>query len=255
MPHSAPPPLVGVAADTKVADDYTWHAVIDIYLRAIVTGAEAIPVIIPALEEDLDIDALLQRLDGIVLPGSRSNVHPETYGAPADPKAEPHDRSRDAMTLPLARAALRHGVPLFAICRGLQELNVALGGTLHPEVHEVEGRDDHRSALGPDLDTRFAIRQRVDIRSGGVLAEILGEQSIQVNSLHRQAIDRLAEDLAIEATAPDGTIEAVRVRNATSYALGVQWHPEYWVRTDRPSTLLFNAFGHAARAHRAKRAG
>jgi putative glutamine amidotransferase len=155
--------------------------------------------------------------------------------------------------MPLIRAALRHGVPLFAICRGMQELNVALGGTLIAEVQELPGRGDHRAPTHDDHDMRFAIHQDVEIRPGGVLAAILGAGTIQVNSLHRQAIGELAEGLAIEATAPDGTIEAVRVRDAASFALGVQWHPEYWVRTDKPSAQLFSAFGEAVRARLARR--
>ncbi len=245
-------PVVGIVADLKTFDDFNWHAAIDIFPEAVVHGAEATPVIIPAMGDHIDADDLVMRLDGVLMPGGRANVHPHEYGAPATPEAEPHDRHRDSTSLPLIRAALRHGVPLFAICRGIQELNVALGGTLTPEVHNVEGRDDHRAEMHDDLDIRFAIRQDVHIRAGGVLAEILGEETIRVNSLHRQAIDRLAEDLAIEATAPDGTIEAVRVRNVPGFALGVQWHPEYWVRTDKPSALLFKAFGDAVRARRRK---
>jgi putative glutamine amidotransferase len=155
--------------------------------------------------------------------------------------------------MPLIRATLRHGVPLFAICRGMQELNVALGGTLVAEVHELPGRGDHRAPPYDDHDMSYAIRQDVDIRPGGVLAEILGPGTLRVNSLHHQAIGRLAEGLAVEATAPDGTIEAVRVREAASFAIGVQWHPEYWVRTDAASAKLFAAFGAAMRARMAAR--
>ena len=246
------PPVVGVAADMQKIDAHTCHATLEIFLKAVITGAEAIPLIIPALGEDIDVDGLMGRIDGLLVPGARANVHPAEYGSEAHAKAEPYDRHRDRTTLPLIRAALRHGTPLFAICRGIQELNVALGGTLIPEVHELDDRDDHRAELHDDLDIRFGLRQDVHIRPGGVLAEILGEQTIGVNSLHRQAIGRLAEDLAIEATAPDGTIEAVRVRDAAGFALGVQWHPEYWVRTDKPSALLFSAFGRAVRAHQTR---
>jgi putative glutamine amidotransferase len=211
------------------------------------------PLMLPAMGDAIDFDALLQRVDGVLLPGSRSNVHPSLYGVRPDKRAEPHDPQRDAVTLPLIRATLGHGVPLFAICRGMQEMNVALGGSLIAEVHEVEGRSDHRAPQHDDRDMRYAIRQDVDIKPGGVLAEILGTRTIQVNSLHRQAIDRLADDLAVEATAPDGTIEAVRVKNAAGFALGVQWHPEYWVRTDVPSQRLFAAFGSAMRDRMARR--
>ncbi len=247
------PPIVAVAADVKQIDVYTWHAVVESYLDAVVHGSEAIPLILPSLGEAIDLDAVLARVDGVLLPGSRSNVHPSHYGAAPHVRAEPHDTRRDAVTLPLIRAALRHGVPLFAICRGMQELNVALGGSLVAEVQELPGRSDHRAPAHDDNDIRFAIRQDVEVRPGGVLADILGAGTVQVNSLHRQAIDRLAEDLAIEATAPDGTIEAVRVREAVSFALGVQWHPEYWVRIDPISMKLFAAFGQAMRARMALR--
>ena len=247
------PPIVAVASDVKQIDAYIWHAVVESYLDAIVHGSEAIPLILPSLGEAIDPGAVLARVDGVLLPGSRSNVHPAHYGVASHPKSEPHDTRRDAVTLPLIRAALRQGVPLFAICRGMQELNVALGGSLVAEVQELPGRSDHRAPVHDDNDVRFAIRQDVDVRPDGVLADILGAGTIRVNSLHRQAIDRLAEDLAVEATAPDGTIEAVRVRNAVSFALGVQWHPEFWVRTDPPSAKLFAAFGHAMRSRMAQR--
>ncbi len=242
-------PLVAVAADVKQIDIYSWHAVVESYLNAIVHGSEAVPVILPSLGEAIDLDAVLARVDGVLLPGSRSNVHPSHYGVAPHAKAEPHDTRRDAVTLPLIHATLRRGLPLFAICRGMQELNVALGGTLAAEVHELPGRSDHRAPVHDDNDIRFAIRQDVEVRPGGALADILGAGTIRVNSLHRQAVDRLAEGLLVEATAPDGTIEAVRVRDAANFAIGVQWHPEYWVRTDRPSQLLFAAFGDALRRH------
>ena len=249
------PPLAVVAADVKDLNGETWQAVLGTYLDALVHGSGAIPLVVPSLGAAIDHDALLARVDGVLLPGSRSNVHPRRYGAPAHDNTLPHDEARDEATLPLIRAALRHGVPLFAICRGAQELNVALGGTLVAEVHALAGRDDHRAPTHDDSDVRFAIRHDVDIRPGGVLAEVLGAGPVKVNSLHHQAIDRLAENLAVEATAADGTIEAVRVRDAASFALGVQWHPEYWVRSDAPSARLFAAFGAAMRAHRAARAG
>lgn len=254
MNRPAQTPIVAVAADVKTIDRYSWHAVVEAYLDAVVHGSGAVALILPSLGEAIDLDALLGRVDGVLLPGSRSNVHPSHYGVAPHAKAEPHDPRRDAVTLPLIRATLRHGVPLFAICRGMQELNVALGGTLVAEVHELPGRGDHRAPVHDDHDMRFAIRQDVEVRPGGVLAEILGAGAVKVNSLHRQAIDRLAEGLAIEATAADGTIEAVRVRDATSFAIGVQWHPEYWVRNDAPSAKLFAAFGEAMRARMAARA-
>jgi putative glutamine amidotransferase len=247
------PPLVAVPANTKELEAYHWHGAADTYLQAIVHGIGGIPLIVPYLSDEVDFDALVARVDGVLLTGGRTNIHPENYGAPADPRAEPHDPGRDALAFALARAALRHGVPLFAVCRGVQELNVALGGSLHSEVQEIAGRHDHRAPKSEDRDARFAIRQDVEIVPGGLLAEILGAGTVRVNSLHRQAIDRLGEGLMVEATAPDGTIEAVSVVGAPTFALGVQWHPEYWVRTDPPSTKLFAAFGAAIRKRMAER--
>jgi putative glutamine amidotransferase len=240
-------PIVAVAADVKELDGYHWHAAAEAYLNAILTGAGAIPLILPSLAGIDDLDAVLERVDGLLLPGSRSNVHPGRYGEAESEKAKPHDPARDAVTLPLIAATLRRGIPLFAICRGMQELNVAHGGTLVPEVQEVEGRHDHRAPVHDDRDQRFAIRQDVEVRPGGILAQILGAGTVRVNSLHRQAIGQLGDQLTVEATAPDGTIEAVSVTGAVSFALGVQWHPEYWVASDEPSRKLFAAFGDAIR--------
>lgn len=245
------PPLILVPADVRPGNGYVWHAAPETYLAALVHGLGAQPLILPALAEAPDFDALLERVDGVLLTGSRSNVHPARYGTPATAKAEPYDPRRDAVTMPLIAATLRRGVPLFAICRGMQELNVALGGSLFAEVGEEAGRDDHSAPVSDDQDVRFAISHEVTVAPGGVLAGILGAGTVRVNSLHHQAIDRLAEGLAVEATAPDGTIEAVRVRAAAGFALAVQWHPEYWVKTDPPSQKLFAAFGDAVRRYRA----
>ncbi len=248
---AAGPPLILVPADTRPGDGYVWHGAPETYLSAVVYSFGAIPLILPSLAEALDLDAVLGRVDGVLLSGARSNVHPERYGAPPAPNTEPHDPHRDAVTMPLITAALRRGMPLFAICRGMQELNVALGGSLIADVHEEPGRSDHRAQASEVADIRYAISHEVTIMPGGVLAGIMGSDTIRVNSLHRQAIGRLAEGLAVEATASDGTIEAVRVEGAAGFTLGVQWHPEYWVRTDAPSQKLFAAFGAAVRRYRA----
>lgn len=248
------PPLIAVPANTKELEAYHWHGAAETYLQAIVHGVGGIPLIVPYLSDEVDFDALAERIDGVLLTGGRTNVHPSSYGAPPDPRAEPHDPSRDALAFSLARAALRHGLPLFAICRGVQELNVALGGSLYSEVQEIEGRIDHRAPKSESRDERFAIRQDVRIVPGGVLAGILGSGTVRVNSLHRQAIDRLGEGLVVEATALDGTTEAVSVAGAPTFAVGVQWHPEYWVRTDPPSAKLFAAFSAAIKERMAQRA-
>ncbi len=249
MSRNADLPIVLVAADVREADGYRWHAVAEQYLRALHEGAEVVPLILPALER-IDIASLLDRVDGVLFPGSRSNVHPALYGVTESEIARPFDTARDAVSLPLISAAVAREIPFLAVCRGMQELNVARGGTLIPEVHALPGRDDHRAPESDEQAARFAIRQEVTVQPGGALAEILGAGALKVNSLHRQAIDRLGSGLAVEAVAPDGTIEAVSVRGARAFALGVQWHPEYWVTTDAPSRALFRAFGDAVRAAR-----
>ncbi|MEO8667478.1 MAG: gamma-glutamyl-gamma-aminobutyrate hydrolase family protein, partial [Bauldia sp.] len=218
MPLETPTPIILVPADRREILSLPWHGVPEPYLKAVVVGLAGIPLVLPALDGVADFDELLDRVDGVLLSGSRSNVHPSSYGEAPNEKAEPYDTARDAVTLPLIRAAIGKGVPLFAICRGMQELNVALGGTLIAEVHEQAGRSDHRAPPGEDQDARFAVRQDVLVEPGGVLAGILGANRVRVNSLHRQAIGRLADRLAVDARAPDGTIEAVRVVNAPGFA-------------------------------------
>ncbi|MCB1381488.1 MAG: gamma-glutamyl-gamma-aminobutyrate hydrolase family protein [Notoacmeibacter sp.] len=246
-------PLVATAADIRAFDNYTWHAAPDTYLTAAAEVAGVLPLIVPAIPAQVDAAALLDRVDGVLVTGSRTNVHPSLYGTEPTPSHEPYDRARDSVSLALIREAIARGLPLLAICRGLQELNVALGGTLATEIQEQEGIDDHRAPEGDHNDERFVIRHPVHVKAGSCLAGIVGAGDIQVNSLHRQAISKLAPGLAVEATAPDGTVEAVSVIGAKGFAVGVQWHPEYWAATDKPSGQIFRAFGDAVRAHAAAR--
>ena len=245
-------PLVAVPADIREFQGYSWHAVPAQYLDAARDAAGVAPIVVPA-HGDGGVDAILDAVHGLLVTGSRTNVHPALYGAEPSPAHEPYDDARDATTLPLIRAALDRGLPVLAICRGIQELNVALGGTLATEIQDMDGRDDHRMTPSENPDERFAIKHPVQVAPDGRLADVLGGD-VRVNSLHRQAIDRLAPALAIEARAPDGTIEAVSVKGAKAFAVGVQWHPEYWARhaaatPDRASFDLFAAFGNAVRAH------
>lgn len=237
--------LVGVCADLRTIGQHPFHVVGDKYARAVAVAAGAQPLIIPALAEHLDIASLLDRLDGVLLTGSPSNVHPRHYDQPPSEDTEPHDEARDNLTLELIRATLAQRVPLFAICRGFQELNVALGGSLHPALHKLPGRMDHRSPKDDNPDVNYAPRH--DLMIGGQLAEWLGAARIQVNSLHRQGVDRLAAPLIAEGFAEDGTIEAVRVKDAQTFAFGVQWHPEYKVTEDANAMRLFQVFGAAVR--------
>ncbi len=246
-------PLVGVPACIKDIDTTHFHAVQEKYLTALRDAAGTAPLIIPAFGWDvLPLDGLLDTIDGVLLTGSPSNVEPQHYGTSSRDGVQ-HDPQRDATTLPLIRRAIERAVPLLAICRGIQELNVALGGSLHQHVEELPGRMDHRSPRGRPLEERYAPRHDIALTKGGYLAERLGCNSIMVNSLHGQGIDRLANNLVVEATAEDGTVEAVRVGNAQAFALGQQWHPEFRA-TDTPVSLsLFQAFGDACRERAARR--
>jgi putative glutamine amidotransferase len=251
--QAGPLPFVGLPADIAMHGLLPFHCVGDKYVRAIAEASEATPLVIPSLGPIIRLPELVERLDGIVITGSVSNVHPTRYGAAASPASEPYDPDRDATSLDLIRVALDQSVPLFAICRGIQELNVALGGTLQSELHDVAGKLDHREVDTDDLDIRYGPQHKITLAPGGVLAGIFETTEIEVNSLHRQAVARLAPPLQVEATAPDGTIEAVSVRNATDFALGVQWHPEYKVMENPQSQKLFTAFGDRARARAAAR--
>ena len=244
-------PIIAVTSDVRESDGYRWHAALETYLVAL-TGIGATPLVLPSLGEALDLEGLLARIDGVLLTGSRSNVHPDRYGEEPGERYEPYDMPRDATTLRLIPLALERGVPLFALCRGLQELNVALGGTLVTEAQERPGSLDHRAPPDLTIDERFGLAHDVTFEDDSRLAKLLGAGCIRVNSLHRQAIDQLAPGLIVEARAPDGTIEAVRVADAHTFAFGVQWHPEYWASRDAPSGALFRAFGEAARERAAR---
>lgn len=242
-------PLIAIVADTLVHESYVWHATPDTYLKAAIEVAHLQPVIVPAFGEKTDHEAIFANVDGVMLTGARSNVHPDHYGVPATEGHGPFDPARDATALPFIREALHRGLPVLAICRGHQELNVALGGSLANDIQDLPGRADHRFVPSDKQDERFAIRQEVKVSEDGTLSELFGRTDIAVNSLHRQAIDRVADRLSIEATAPDGTVEAVRVRDAEVFAYGFQWHPEYWAEEDDTSRRIFEAFGKAVRDH------
>lgn len=248
-------PLVAVSTDVRQFENYTWHAAPKQYLEAALTSAGVFPLLVPSFGDRLDLDQLLASVDGVMVTGSKSNVHPSLYGEEATEANGPYDPDRDATTLPLIRKAVERGVPLLAICRGIQEMNVALGGTLATEIQERDGSLDHRAPVSDSQDERFAIRQTVSIKPGSCLAGVFGAGDIQVNSVHRQAVDRLGSKLQVEAVAEDGTVEAVSVRDARAFAVGVQWHPEYWVKSDSASQKIFRAFGDAVRLHAAAKAG
>ena len=234
--------VIGVSSDTFELGGHIFHGAQQKYLLPILSMG-AIPRLIPSFGAGDDASHLLQDLDGLLITGATSNVEPRLYGS-AD-ECPPYDPARDTTTLPLIRTAIDHGIPLLAICRGNQELNVALGGSLFPRVHELPGRLDHREPKDAPQEVQYAPRHAVTFTQGGFLAGLAGRAEIMVNSLHWQAIDRLGEGLAVEAVAPDGTIEAVRVEAAKAFAVGIQWHPEWRFSEDPFSIALFAAFSEA----------
>jgi putative glutamine amidotransferase len=249
-------PLIGISCCTKQFGVFGMpnHAASDTYVRATDEVIGAVAVLLPANGPAADIETLLDRLDGIVLTGSRSNVQPTLYDGPPHAEGTPEDPARDGFTMPLIRAAIARGVPLLAICRGFQELNVALGGSLHQRLQDLPDRMDHSTPMQPSSRVRQGKAHAIRVTPGGWLHRLAGATDIAVNSLHNQGIDQLAPGLIAEGIAPDGLIEAVRVvacqaGPAVGFAVGVQWHPEYDWRTDALSRAIFEQFGAAVRAY------
>ena len=249
-------PLVIVPACTAQHGAHPDYAVQMKYVDAVLHGAACLPLILPALGERIDWDALLSAVDGVMLTGSPSNVHPSNFGQTVHNPALPLDPARDATNLPLIREALKRGLPLFAICRGMQETNVALGGTLHQAVQEKDGFNDHRENRNLSPEDQYGPAHSVTVMPGGLMAQILdGASRITVNSLHGQGMDRLAPGLRIEAIAEDGLVEAYSVENTPGFALAVQWHPE-WRLTENPVSMkLYAAFGAACRQYQSRKKG
>jgi putative glutamine amidotransferase len=252
MPDDAPMPIVGVPVTLSTDNPRRMpqHSTGDRYLRALAQGAGAMPMLVPALGDAIDFRSLAKRIDGLLLTGGRANVEPHHYNGPPFPEDEIVDPARDATVLPLIRACVDRGVPVFGICRGIQEINVALGGTLHYRIHLLPGKMDHRMRRDVDSsEERMALRHMVSLAPGGLLAGLLGEPETMVNSLHGQGVDRPAPGMEIEALSPDGVIEAMRLKDAGAFTVGVQWHAEAHYDSHRLSGRLFAAFGEAVREH------
>ena len=248
-------PLIGISCCVKAFGIFGTpnHAASDSYVRVVLGPVGGIPVLLPAAGEALAPE-ILPRLDGLILTGSRSNVCPDHYDGPQHAEGTPEDHARDATTLPLIRAAIAAGLPVLAICRGFQELNVALGGTLDQRIQDLPGRIDHSTPSDQRLArARTAKAHDIRLAPGSLVATLAGTTRIPVNSLHNQGIARIAPRLVAEGWAPDGTIEAVRVKDAPGFAYGVQWHPEYDWEADAVSRALFEEFGAATRAWSARR--
>jgi len=233
---------VGIVADRRVFDGMAVHQANDEYVVAVRNGARAMPLIIPSTDASLDLADILSTVDGLLVTGAPSNVAPTHYGATARPGTE-LDEIRDATTLPLLRAAIAAAKPVLAICRGFQELNVALGGSLYQHVHEIPGRLDHREPQNVSREAEYAPAHAINISPDGLLVRLSGVKQAMVNSLHSQGVDRLAPGLKIEAHAPDGQIEAVSLPAAKAFLLGVQWHPEWAFAEDPLSRAIFSGFG------------
>jgi putative glutamine amidotransferase len=250
-------PVVGVIGNAhRIENRFQIQAVGERNLRAVADVAGALPLMFAGSPEITEIGALLDAVDGVVLTGARANVHPTRFKTEPHEKHEPYDIHRDDVALALAEACVARGVPIFGICRGLQEMNVAFGGSLHPEIREIPGRMNHRmprlenGEIHPDPLVVFADRHDVHLTPGGAFAELLGCETIRVNSLHGQGILEPGERVVIEGVAEDGTIEAIRIADAPTFALGVQWHAEYDPQRNPINRALFQAFGEALKAHR-----
>ena len=245
-------PVVGVIGNAyRIENRFATQMVGERNLRAVAEVAGALPLMFAGTPDITDIGALLDVVDGVVLTGARANVHPTRFGTAPDLRHEPYDIHRDELALTLSEVCVARGIPLFGICRGLQEMNVAFGGSLHPEIRDLPGRLNHRmprlenGEIHPDPNVVFADRHEVSLIPGGAFARILGCETIRVNSLHGQGVLEPGERVIVEGLAEDGTIEAIRIADAPGFALGVQWHAEYDPQRNPINRKLFQAFGEA----------
>src|SRR5438477_2803653 len=243
------PPVVGIPCDYRMIGRHPFHAAGDKYVRAVRESTSAVTLLVPSLAEPIPPEEILASVDGLLFTGSPSNVAPRHYGGPTAREGVLQDANRDATTLPLLKAAIAAGTPILCLCRGFQELNVALGGTLHQHVQEIDGRLDHREDHEASLEEQYGPAHEVRVLDGGMLVKIVRETRFKVNSLHSQGIDRVAPPLRADAIAPDETVEAVSMPGANGFVLGIEWHPE-WRWAENPiSRQIFDAFATAVRDH------
>jgi putative glutamine amidotransferase len=237
-------PVIGIVGNSYlINNEYPTHAGGTMNSCAVAHVAQCLPLIIPADPALVGIEELLEVCDGFLLTGGRPNVHPEEYGEQETPAHGTFDRGRDGVALPLIRACVERGQPILGVCRGFQEVNVAMGGTLHPEIRDLPGRDNHRMPPDGTLEEKFALRHRVDFVEGGPFHRLMGATSVMTNTLHGQGIKDPGPRIVIDGTAPDGTAEAIYVRGAPGFTMSVQWHPEWNAANDPVSRPLFTAFG------------
>lgn len=242
-------PVVGIIGNQNLLNDqYPVHAGGAMNSEAIAQVSDCVPMLIPADPRFVSVAELMQVCDGFLLTGGRPNVHPEEYGEPETEAHGAFDRARDAIVLPLVRACVERGLPFLGVCRGFQEVNVAMGGSLYPEIRDLPGRMNHRMPPDGTLEEKFALRHEVTFTEGGVFHKLMGAQAVMTNTLHGQGIKRAGQRIVIDGLAPDGTPEAIYVEGAAGFTLSVQWHPEWDAANDPVSRPLFQAFGDAARA-------
>ena len=246
-PMSISKPIVGVVSDRRMIDAWAYHMVGEKYLTALAGGAKVFPVALPALGDELDVLEFFDEMDGVFLSGSISMLLPEHYDGPPSAEGTLHDPGRDQASLALIPKLLASGKPLLAVCRGFQEMNVSMGGSLHQMVHELPGYHDHRENPDETMEQMYAPAHPVTFSSSGLLAHITGMQGTEVNSLHWQGVNRLGEGLVVEARADDGLIEAFRLPETPGFNLAVQWHPEWQYAENPVSKAIFEAFGDACR--------
>lgn len=247
-------PVVGIIGNsTLLNEQYPTHAGGTMNSCAVSNVSKCLPMIIPADPAIVSVEELLETCDGFLLTGGRPNVHPEEYGEEETPAHGTFDRSRDAITLPLVRACVERGQPFLGVCRGFQEVNVAMGGTLYPEIRDLPGRDNHRMPPDGTLEEKFALRHIVTLTDGGPFHRLLGAQQVLTNTLHGQGIKRAGARVVIDGYAPDGTPEALYIKDAEGFTMSVQWHPEWNAANDPVSRPIFEAFGAAVHDFAAKR--
>ena len=247
-------PIVGIISNRYLINDqYPAHANGSMNAEAVSHVSNAVPLTFPADPAVVSVEELLEAFDGFLFTGGRPNVHPEEYGEAETEAHGTFDRDRDRVALPLIRAAVERGQPVLGICRGFQEVAVAFGSTLHPEIRDLPGRDNHRMPPDGTIEEKFALRHPVSFTREGPFARLMGAQTVQTNTLHGQGIMVPGPRVRIDGQAPDGTAEAIWIEGATGFALAVQWHPEYNAAADPVSRPLFEAFGAACREWRAGR--
>jgi putative glutamine amidotransferase len=242
-------PVVGIIGNHHlINDEYPAHAGGAMNSEAISMVSGCVPLLVPADPRYLSVEELLATCDGFLLTGGRPNVHPEEYGEAATEAHGAFDRARDSIVLPLVRACVESGQPFFGICRGFQEVNVAMGGSLYPEIRDLPGRDNHRMPPDGTLEEKFALRHIVTFSEDGPFHKLMGAREVLTNTLHGQGIKRAGSRVIIDGYAPDGTPEAIYVDGAPGFTMSVQWHPEWQAGNDPVSRPLFEAFGEAVRA-------